>query len=62
MIRVIIFMLLVFSASCSYAGELFIYVGSASKPPMQKLVKIYQHRTGTKIDVSMEVPACFYHR
>ncbi len=51
MIRVIIFTLLVFSASCSYAGELFIYVGSASKPPMQKLVKIYQHRTGTKIDV-----------
>lgn len=34
-----------------YAGTLLMYIGVASKPPMQKLIAIYHKKTGTNINV-----------
>jgi len=51
MIRIIAFVLLVFSATYGYAKGLLIYVGSASKPPMEKIAAIYSKKTGIKIHI-----------
>ncbi len=52
--KIFLSIFIIFSSFLSiecYAGTLLMYIGVASKPPMQKLIAIYHKKTGTNINV-----------
>jgi len=43
----------IFIASYIYSGErLFLFVGAASKPPTEEIVKLFEEKTGIEVDVT----------
>jgi len=53
-LKIFLSIFIIFSSFLSiecYAGTLLMYIGVASKPPMQKLIAIYHKKTGTNINV-----------
>lgn len=38
--------------TCSYSEELFVFAGAASKPPTEEAAKVFEKKTGVKVNVT----------